>query len=212
MARHEHRQFAGIHGSDTTIGLVADTVLRTGRGPLRMDQLRAGDRLAGAGTVAHVLAYPVFEDTVRIQRDALGPGLPAQALCVGTGQRLSVLQPKAMALVGHAAPWVRADDLMVLPGVVPGGRAAAVLYLCVLQSPGTVQVGGVELEPLVPSAPVLASLPKALRAELTRYVPEIARPAVWAQWADGRPALDPREVRWLWDSTHRSEAGRVGQR
>ena len=195
MALEDRAGFARVAGVP---GLAAGTVVEAACRSVPVEALRPGD-VIGAAMLAHIVACPVFEGTVRIAAQALGQGLPTRPICLGRGQRVSVPRPAAMELVGHAAPWMRAGDLVGLPGITPFRRAATTLFSPVLSAPNTLRIAGVEVEPLVPSAAMLADLPRDARAALIDGYPAVTRRATWAQWLDGRPELSLRELRWLWD-------------
>ncbi|MEL6800689.1 MAG: Hint domain-containing protein [Pseudomonadota bacterium] len=195
MALEDRVGFARVAGVS---GLAAGTVVETACRSMPVEAFRPGD-VIGAATLAHMVARPVFEGTVRIAAQALGPGLPTRPISLARGQRVSVPRPAAMDLVGHAAPWMRAGDLLGLPGITPSSRAATTLFAPVLSAPDTLRIAGVEVEPLIPSAAMLADLPRDARAALIHGYPAVTRRATWAQWLDGRPELSLRELRWLWD-------------
>jgi hypothetical protein len=129
------------------VGVAAGTVVMTADGALPVEYLGPGDRVvtrAGMARVACVRVTAGVCDVVRIAASALGHGRPEDAVVLAAGQPVLLRDWRARALYGAAQAVVPAGRLAD-GALVRRDRAEVRLYEVVLDLPGVMQAGGMEI-------------------------------------------------------------------
>lgn len=159
---------------------VAGTLILTPQGPVKVEDLRPGQRvcLAGGGDervtwiggrrigTRELEATPALRP-VRIARDAFGPGRPARTLRVSPQHRISVSDWRAQLYFGATSVLVPAQHLVDGKAVRRDASCEPVHYLHVaLTSHQIVLAEGLEVETLFTGRMALAALDPAQRREL----------------------------------------------
>ncbi len=187
------------------------TLIDTPRGPVAVEDLRAGDHvltrdhgyqpLVWTGRrdlpAADVAAHPALAP-VRIAAGALGPGLPSRDLQVSPRHRMLVSGARAALLFGEREVLVAAGDLVGQPGITraePAGDVGYVHVMCARHE--ILRAEGAWSESFQPAAGVVNALEEDVRAELLALFPALARPEGRRAFAPARPVLSPAEVRSL---------------
>lgn len=174
-----------------TACLTAGTMIDTPDGPRPVETLAVGDLVTtldhGPRPVLWIHSETLrfgpggARDTrrpIRIQRGALGPGLPARSLTVSPQHRLLVSSPIARRMFGDQEVLVPAVKLKGLPGIGPDGRATQVTYLHLFF--GThelVLAEGAPVESFLPEAQALSALSRTERRALCALAPTPVDPA-----------------------------------
>lgn len=159
---------------------VAGTLILTPQGPVKVEDLRPGQRvcLAGGGDArvtwigGRRIGTRELEATpalwpVRIARDAFGPGRPVRTLRVSPQHRISVSDWRAQLYFGATTVLVPAQHLVDGKAVRRDASCEPVHYLHVaLTSHQIVLAEGLEVETLFTGRMALAALDPAQRREL----------------------------------------------
>lgn len=182
----------------------AGTEIATPRGPIPIEDLRAGDRVLtrdngyrpirwiGARRFeAAVLAdYPELQP-VRIAAGALGDGRPARDIVVSPQHRMLLTGAEAIRLAGESEILLAAVDLIDF-GVAEPAPFDAVVYVHILfDAHEIVCANGCWSESFLPEAAALDGLHTAQRREILTIFPELATSAGQAAFALARAAFVP---------------------
>lgn len=184
---------SGVHMYETTTAacFAAGTRIATPGGPVAVETLRPGDAvsLASGGTapVALVLRQTVRPGAegeglpIRLQKDALGPGKPANRL---------ILSPQHRVLVEALGGLVACKALTDLPRIGPLPGAGEVTYVhLVLARHAVLLAEGLPCESFWPGSEAMKALTPPDRAQVTAIMgpaPCPARPFIPVQQARRR--------------------------
>jgi hypothetical protein len=194
---------------DTPPCFTPGTLIATPEGPRAIETLRPGDlvltrdhgpqplRWMGEARLRpeDLLANPGHRP-VRIEKGALGDGLPYRDLTLSPQHRLLFGGWRAQVLFGEDEVLVPA---LALVGDLAGRAApAGVRYLHLLfDQHEIIFAEGAEVESLMPGWLADANLPAALRDELRDLVPDLVSPAPGTETEAARRCLTAREGRLL---------------
>ncbi len=182
----------------------AGTEIATRFGPVRIEDLRTGDRVMtrdngyrpirwiGARRFdATVLAdYPELQP-VRIAAGALGAGRPARDIIVSPQHRMLLTGAEAIALAGESEILLAAVDLIGL-GVAERAPLDAVIYFHIMfDAHEIVWANGCWSESFLPEAAALDGLHTAQRREILTIFPELASKDGQAAFSLARAAFVP---------------------
>jgi hypothetical protein len=149
-------------------------------------------RVRAAVVVRHVLT-PASPRPVVVRGRALGPG-PVTDLGIPAGQRVIVDSPRAVQVAGQPRVAIAAADLLHLDGVRQLAPVEDVFVHLLLDRVDAVNVAGLWLETMVPSAAALAALGPEGRRALVAQAPRLAHLAGQAHYAAPWPGLSGREA------------------
>lgn len=168
----------------------AGTLIETEAGPRPIETLQAGDRVRtldhgmqelrwiGRRTLSpEALRVTPNLRPIRIARDALGRGQPAQDLSVSPQHRILIRSTIAERMNGAREVLIAAKHLVGLPGIAMVPEVAPVTYLHMLfDGHEVIFANGAAAESLYTGAQALRSLGRAARDEIFALFPELARP------------------------------------
>ena len=177
--------------NNVTACLTAGTLVDTPDGPRAVETLKVGDLVTtldhGPRPVLWIHSETLHfgpggadetQRPIRIQRGALGPGLPARPLSVSPQHRLLVASPIAGRMFGAREVLVPAAKLRGLPGIGPDRSAALVRYLHLFFGTHEVLLAeGAPVESFLPEAQALRALSPAARRALAALAPAPVDPA-----------------------------------
>lgn len=201
--------FSDAYHAISAICFCAGTEIDTAQGPRAIETLVAGDlirtldhglqplRWIGSRTLdPAALTVAPHMLPVRIERDALGRGLPAQDLLVSPQHRLLMRSRIAERVSGAREVLIAAKHLVGLPGIEVLAAPGPVQYLHLLfDRHEVVFANGAEAESLYTGTQALRSLTRAARAEVLALFPELRAGLPVAPAA--RPFTDGRTGRKL---------------
>lgn len=182
----------------------AGTEIATHRGPVPIEDLRAGDRVLtrdngyrpirwiGARRFdAAVLAdYPELQP-VRIPAGALGAGRPARDIVVSPQHRMLLAGAEAIGLAGESEILVAAVDLIGFGVAEPAPLDAVVYFHILFDAHEIVWANGCWSESFLPEAAALDGLHTAQRREVLTIFPELATGDGQAAFGLARAAFVP---------------------
>ncbi|MFC0339346.1 Hint domain-containing protein, partial [Paracoccus niistensis] len=185
------------------------TLIETPRGPVAIEDLRAGDlvltrdrgaqplRWTGSSRVdAATLAETPRLRPIRIRAGALGQGAPARDLLVSPQHRILVRSKIAQRMFGAPEVLVAAKQLVLLDGIDVAEDLAGVEYFHLLFDRHEVVISnGAETESLYTGPQALRSVGPAARQEILDLFPQLLDDSVAAEPA--RPLPSGRLARKL---------------
>ncbi|MRU14242.1 hypothetical protein FDP25_02250 [Roseovarius sp. A21] len=163
--------------ANARIGLTKGAVIETLDGPKPVENLKPGDLLrTGSGAyrpLRHVFRVELDAPrrAIRINAEALGPGLPEKGIRLPRDQQIHVTSDIARRMFGHEGALVPAHLLTALPGIAAARVKDRVHYLLLMDRQDTVLTRGVPTETLAPCARNLDLVPAHLRRAITRLYP-----------------------------------------
>lgn len=176
--------------NNITVCFAAGTLIETETGPRPAEEIRPGCRLLtldrGPRPVlwrhTQTLHFAPGGDPrqrpVRIQRGALGPGIPERTLLVSPQHRMLVASKISARLLGAPEVLVPAVRLVGLAGIARDETTQAVTYVHLyLGSHEVILAEGAPSESLLPEREALRALPPAARRELTALARDPVRAA-----------------------------------
>jgi len=185
-----------LHGdNNVTVCFVAGTRIETETGPRAVETIRPGDLVLTLDRGLRPVLWchsrtqrfaPGCDERlrpVRIQRGALGPGMPERRLLVSPQHRMLVASKIATRILGTPEALVPAAKLVGLAGIARDKTAPAATYVHLyLGSHEVVLAEGAPAETLLPESAALRALGPAARREVMALmdgpVPAPARPIV----------------------------------
>ncbi|MFZ1468658.1 MAG: Hint domain-containing protein [Paracoccaceae bacterium] len=144
-------------------------------------------------TRAHLLAESSLQP-VLIKAGALGVGLPVRDMRVSRQHRMLVTGPRAELLFGADEVLVRAEHLTHLPGIALAAETEVTYLHLLFDQHEVVLSDGTWSESFQPGDRTLAGLDGAVRDELFRLFPALAR---GISYASARPTLRRYEAKVL---------------
>ena len=167
--------------------LTPGTRVVTDRGELRVEELRAGDRvmtrdnglqeLRWVGrrdlSLADLIVNPALRP-VEITAGALGQGLPLRDMKVSPQHRMLMMGARAEMLFGEAEVLVAATHLTALPGVAEKLTAGISYIHLLFDRHEIICADGAWTESFQPAMRMLGGMEAAQRAEIAELFPEIA--------------------------------------
>lgn len=176
--------------NNVTVCFAAGTLIETPQGLRRVEEIAPGEAVltldGGPRPVLwrHARSLPLApggddrQRPVRIQRGALGPGMPERPLVVSPQHRILLTSKIAERLFGTAEILVPAAKLASLPGIARDTAAQSVTYVHLfLGSHEVILAEGAPAETLLPESAALLALPRDARRALTALAPAPVRPA-----------------------------------
>ncbi len=186
------------------------TLIETDRGPIPVEALRVGDRVATLDhglqairwigrrdlTPAELMRHPRLRP-VLIGAGALGQGLPTRDMRVSPQHRLLMTGAYAELISGEAEVLAPAHYFLGQPGIVQDAAAAGVSYLHLMfDRHEIVMSDGVWTESFQPGAATLSAMDAAQRDELLALFPGL--PAMQAlAYSSARSTLKKYEVQQI---------------
>lgn len=174
------------HSSFSAVCFGGETHLRGPSGPIRAQDVRAGDRLwtlrGGFQPVvwafqrtlsaAHLAACPHLRP-ISIAAGALGLGLPRRRLLVSRQHRMLVDSKIAQRVCGQEQVLIPAFRLLALPGIAEETDPGDVTYVHVLLDEHHIlDAEGAPAESLLAGPVALHAMTSAARAELAEILPD----------------------------------------
>lgn len=165
----------------------AGTEIATHRGPVRIENLRTGDRVltrdngyrpirwigARRFDAAMLADYPELQP-VRIAAGALDAGCPARDIVVSPQHRMLLTGAKAIALAGESEILLAAVDLIGLGVAEPAPLDAVIYFHIMFDAHEIIWANGCWSESFLPEAAALDGLHTAQRREILTIFPELA--------------------------------------
>jgi len=172
-----HTQTSG----DPRIGLTKGAMVETLDGAKPVERLKAGDLLrTGSGAfrpLRHVFCIDLASPcrAIRINAEALGPGVPKTGIRLPREQQIHVTSDIARGMFGQEGALVPVHLLTTLPGICAAQVKERVHYLLLMDRQDTVLTRGVPVETLAPCARNLALVPPHMRKAITRLCPDFVQ-------------------------------------
>ncbi len=156
------------------------TQIMTPDGPVPVERLRIGQNVVTLDHGPQALRWVGGQRhvnlgrnaPVRIAEDALGPRMPARALCVSPQHRILLRNAVARRMFGHTEVLVAAKSLLGMPGITQSQHASSTTYWhFACDNHEMVMANGTWAETLLLGPVALKALPIAQRRELAELLP-----------------------------------------
>ncbi len=176
----ERSDYSGSFGQDRTydfsvVCITSGTLVPTATGPVRVERLRPGDRIATLTDGLQPLLLTGSQTcrpsqktaAIEFEKGSLGPSTPAQRLRVSPQHRMVLSSPIAERMCGSPHVFVAAKHLVGLPGVTQITSDELVTYWHMLFSRHqAVHANGTWVESLLMAPVTLQALPLSSRMRI----------------------------------------------